>query len=138
MDLAHLAQRKQLVIIFSLSVCIIKYKIMQGTRDSFGLPLTVTPMIENKLKTALYIFPQVGAPWLFFLRYERHRMIRGENNCAQHRSKAQHWTQTKGNKHPRCFAKAQRTTREGGKKKKCSSMRRLGIFSSTRSAHDSD
>lgn len=24
-------------------------------------------------------------------------MIRGENNCAQHRSKAQHWTQTKGN-----------------------------------------
>lgn len=36
----------------------------------------------------------------------------------------------KGKQHPRCFAKAQRTREEG------SSVRRLGIFCSTQSAHD--
>lgn len=60
-----MAQRKQLVIVFSLSVCILKLKVMQGMMDLFGLPLTETLTIENKLKTALYIIPQVGASWLF-------------------------------------------------------------------------
>lgn len=61
-------------------------------------------------------------------------MIRGENNCAQHRSKAQHWTQTKGKQHPRCFAKAQGTTSE----KEVLLNVTFGHFSCTRSAHDSD
>lgn len=50
-------------------------------------------------------------------------MIRGENNCAQHRSKAQHWTQTKGNNTQGALQRP-RTTRE----KKCSSMRRFWAF----------
>lgn len=56
---------------------------------SFGLPLTETPTIENKLKITHHI-PQVRC-LLAFLRYERHLMIREReregNNCAQHRSK---------------------------------------------------
>lgn len=60
-----MAQRKQLVVIFQLLVHIIKHKIMQGVMDLFGSPLTETLTIENKLKTALNIIPQVGASWLF-------------------------------------------------------------------------
>lgn len=33
--------------------------------DLFGLPLTETLTIENKLKTALNIIPQVGASCFF-------------------------------------------------------------------------
>lgn len=61
----QIAQRQQLVIIFSF-VGIIKHKIMQGTVDLFGLPLTETSNIENKLKTTLYLIPQGEASWLFF------------------------------------------------------------------------
>lgn len=56
---------------------IVKHKITQGTMDLFGLPLTETLTIENKLETALYIVPQVRC-LVAFLRYERHLMIRGE------------------------------------------------------------
>lgn len=56
-----MAQRKQLFV----DVYITKLKIMQGVLVSFGLPLTETLTIETKLKTAVYIIPQVGASWLF-------------------------------------------------------------------------
>lgn len=36
-----------------------------GEMGLFGLPFTETLTIENKLKTASYIIPQVGASWLF-------------------------------------------------------------------------
>lgn len=45
-----MALRKQLVIIFSLSVCIITFKITQGIVDLFGLPLTETPQFEKQAK----------------------------------------------------------------------------------------
>lgn len=44
--------------------------------------------------------------------------------------KAQHWTQTKGNNTQGALQSAQRTGEEG------SSVRSLGIFCSTQSAHD--
>lgn len=101
----------------------------------FGVPLTQTQTIETKLKIALYIIPQVGASWLFFLRYERHLMIRGENNCAQHRSKAQHWTQTKGNN----TQGALKRPRDNKGEEKVLLNETFGHFlSSSRSAHDSD
>lgn len=112
---------------------------MQGTRDSFGLPLTVTPMIENKLKTALYIFPQVGAPWLFFFKVrEAPYDKRGEQLCTT-QVKGTTLDTDEGKQTPKVLCKGPENNKGGGKKKKkCSSMRRLGIFSSTRSAHDSD
>lgn len=58
--------------------------------------------------------------------------LRGKNNCAQHRSKGTTLDTDKGKQHPRGFAKAQRAGEE------CSSVRCLGIFSSTQSAHDSN
>lgn len=58
-------------------------------------------------------------------------MIRGEYNCAQHRSKAQHWTQTKG-KDTQGALNGPREPQ--GRKQKCFWMTRLGIFSSTKSA----
>lgn len=79
--------------------------------DLFGSPLTETLTIENKLKTALNIIPQVGASWLF-LRYERHLMIkRGEQLCTT-QVKGTTPDTDEGKQHPRCFAKAQRTTQE--------------------------
>lgn len=39
-------------------------------------------------------------------------MIKRENNCAQHRSKAQHRTHTKGNDTQGALQRPKRTTRE--------------------------
>lgn len=69
----------------------------------------------------------------FFLFFKGIRgTLRGKNNCAQHRSKGTTLDTDKGKQHPRGFAKAQRAREE------CSSVRSLGIFSSTQSAHDSN
>lgn len=60
----------------------------------------------------------------------------GENNCAQHRSKGTTLDTDEGKQHPRCFAKAKRTTQE--KMKKVLLGERFEHFSSTWSARNSD
>lgn len=71
--------------------------------------------------------------FFFFFSFKGIRgTLRGKNNCAQHRSKGTTLDTDKGKQHPRGFAKAQRAREE------CSSVRSLGIFSSTQSAHDSN
>lgn len=60
-------------------------------------------------------------------------MIRGENNCAQHRSKGTTLDTDEGETTPKVLCKGP----EKHGRKQCSSMRPLGFFSSTRSAHDS-
>lgn len=57
-------------------------------------------------------------------------MIRGENNCAQHRSKGTTLDTDEGETTPKVLCKGP----EKHGRKQCSSM---GFFSSTRSAHDS-
>lgn len=61
-------------------------------------------------KSWLNISPRVHA---FFFSFKGVRgTSRGENNCAQHRSKGTTLDTDKGKQHPRCFAKARRTEEE--------------------------
>lgn len=95
----------------------------------FGLPLTGTRTTETNLYT-LYLR---SVPRGFFKVWEAPYDKRGEQLCTT-QVKGTTLDTDEGKRHPRCFAKGPENNKR--EKKGAPQWDVLGIFSSTRSAHD--
>lgn len=112
-----------------VGIYIIKLKITGGIMVLFGLPLTGTRTTETNLYT-LYLR---SVPRGFFKVWEAPYDKRGEQLCTT-QVKGTTLDTDEGKRHPRCFAKGPENNER--EKKGAPQWDVLGIFSSTRSAHD--
>lgn len=83
----------------------------------FGVPLTQNTNNRNQAKDRIKtLYLLLVPPGFFFLRYERHHMIRGGRTTVHNTGQKGTTLDTdKGKQHPRCFLKRPRDNKVGGK-----------------------